>query len=344
MKQGNLLNFFGSKNSLKTEGTTNSQKSNGTIDIINNKDNKSDKESNESKNVQIAENINKNIHGSTLKRTIIDDLESDASINNKMPKIDLNTKKSPNKIIVNNNVQQLNSKLAPEGESLKFLYLADKLNKIEQIKGENSKDLIKNIFSNLFVKIILNTNKDSTELVKPDNKENVKMNDLIRCYNFLLSKLGPEYRTPELGIGNELLVKCVASSTGRSDKQVKQRIVELGDLALVAAEGKKGLGTMEKFSGFGLVSNTKKELNLKQVMDTFVNLSKMTGKSSVDTKLNSLIKLLTNAANDEIKYIIRSLQRSLKIGASFKTIIAALGRAIFRIYTNTYSLNGKKYK
>ena len=43
------------------------------------------------------------------------------------------------------------------------------------------------------------------------------------------------------------------------------------------------------------------------------------------------MKLLQDASNDEAKYIVRFLQKTLKTGAAEKTVIVALARAI--IYT-----------
>jgi DNA ligase-1 len=182
---------------------------------------------------------------------------------------------------------------------------------------------MKEVLSNLFNEILLNTPED-----------------LHRIYYFLLSKVGPEYKSPELGIGTGILEKVVAKAIGKSDKHIKEKMVELGDLALVAMEGKKTLGTMEKFQGF-VTNNNKKDMTLKNVMDNFVDLANIKGKSSQAEKEKILVKLLFNANKEEVKYIIRSLQKGLKIGASLKTIVAALARTISRIYSNTSKIGSK---
>lgn len=274
---------------------------------------------------QLEVSIEANLHSSNFKRNklIIDDPIEELEIipeNSKEKKIEIpcmindNTKsnlmikenKDDKKSVNNNNLDK----------SILFSIITSTLTKIEGLKGENSKDAIKECFSNLFKDIFDNT---------PD--------DLSRLYYFLLSKVGPEYNSPEFGIGNETLVKCVAKATGKSEKNVKEGIHALGDLALVAMEGKKTLGTMEKFSGF-VKTAEKKPLTLKKVFDGFVELANIKGKSSFTEKERILMKLLFDATNEEIKFIIRSLQKSLKIGASFKTIIAAMSRCISRIYNN----------
>lgn len=183
---------------------------------------------------------------------------------------------------------------------------------------------MKEVLANLFNEILINSPED-----------------LSRVYYFLLSKVGPEYKSPELGIGTGILEKVVAKAIGKSDKHIKEKMVELGDLALVAMEGKKTLGTMEKFSGF-VSTNLRKDLTLKNVMDIFVELANIKGKSSQAEKEKLLVKLLFNANKEEVKYIIRSLQKGLKIGASLKTIVAALARTISRIYSNTVNNNSSQ--
>jgi DNA ligase-1 len=76
----------------------------------------------------------------------------------------------------------------------------------------------------------------------------------------------------------------------------------------------------------------KKPLTLKKVFEGMKELAYIKGKSSFNEKEKILMKLFFDGNSEEIKYIIRSLQKSLKIGASFKTIIAALSRCISRIY------------
>ena len=151
--------------------------------------------------------------------------------------------------------------------SILFRDIVDVLLKVETCKGENSKDAVKELLSNLFVNII---NNYST--------------DLPKIYYFLSSKVGPEYISPEFGIGVGILEKIVGKVIGISDKQIKEKLIETGDLGLVASEGKKNVKTMDAFSNFIKVGPQKK-LTINQIMNVYKNVAIKKGKSSQDEKI-----------------------------------------------------------
>ena len=123
--------------------------------------------------------------------------------------------------------QQKNNK----DNSILFREIVEVLLKVETCKGENSKDAVKELLSNLFVNIITNYSED-----------------VPKVYYFLSSKVGPEYISPEFGIGEGILEKIVGKVIGISDKQIKEKIIETGDLGTVASEGKKNVKTMDAFT------------------------------------------------------------------------------------------------
>ena len=200
--------------------------------------------------------------------------------------------------------------------SIFFREIVDVLLKVETCKGENSKDAVKELLSNLFVNIINNYSED-----------------VPKVYYFLSSKVGPEYISPEFGIGEGILEKIVGKVIGISDKQIKEKLIETGDLGTVASEGKKNVKTMDAFSNFIKVGPQKK-LTIKQIMNAYKNVAIKKGKSSQDEKIKLLSDLMFKADKDEIKFLVRSLQKSLKIGASFKTILGAFSRSITKILKN----------
>ena len=223
-------------------------------------------------------------------------------------KVNESTKKEP----INSTQKNVNNK----DNSILFREIVDVLLKVETCKGENSKDTVKELLSNLFVNIINNYSED-----------------VPKIYYFLSSKVGPEYISPEFGIGEGILEKIVGKVIGISDKQIKEKLIETGDLGTVASEGKKNVKTMDAFSHFIKVGPQKK-LTIKQIMNVYKNVAIKKGKSSQDEKIKLLSDLMFKADKDEIKFLVRSLQKSLKIGASFKTILGSFSRAIAKIIKN----------
>ena len=217
-------------------------------------------------------------------------------------------------IITKEKDQKLKEK--EKGTSILFKEIVDTLLKVEQCKGENSKDAVKELLSNLFIKII-----------------NTYPQDLPKVYYFLTSKVGPEYVSPEFGIGEGILEKIVGKVIGISDKQLKERLIETGDLGIVASDGKKNVKTMDAFSNFIKVGPQKK-LTIEQIMKIYKSVAVKKGKSSQDEKIKILCDLMFKADKEEIKFLVRSLQKSLKIGASFKTILNSLARAIHKLLKN----------
>ena len=58
--------------------------------------------------------------------------------------------------------------------------------------------------------------------------------DLVRCVYLCLNKLAPAYEGIELGIGENILMKAIATATGRSVDKIKVDAQEKGEEAFDA--------------------------------------------------------------------------------------------------------------
>jgi len=95
----------------------------------------------------------------------------------------------------------------------------------------------------------------------------------------------------------------------------------------VISAGKKTQNTLGNF--FGAASAKKKtKLLFKTVFSTFHRISEISGNSSVLEKENAIVKLCQEADNNEAKFIVRWLLKSMRTGVAEKTVLSALARAV----------------
>lgn len=193
-------------------------------------------------------------------------------------------------------------------EAVPFKSLTDAFEEVSTSKGKNSKNIQKEIMSNLFRSIII---------LKPDH--------LIKCFYLCIGKLCPEHHGTELGIGNEMLYKAIAKTIGQTPKSVKNQENTVGDLGTVAGTGKS---SQKNLTSYFCKQVKKLPLTIEKVFDVLWKIATLHGNNSMALKEDELVRLMQQAEGEEIKYIVRIIQKSLKIGASELTMISALARAV----------------
>lgn len=155
---------------------------------------------------------------------------------------------------------------------------------------------------------------------------------LLECVYLCLNRIGPEYEGKELGLGETLLIKAIANSTGRSAKHVKSEVQEKGDLGLVAQASRSNQKTMMK----------PKPLTTKYVFESLKSISNMTGNASQTRKIDTINKLLISCTANEPKYLMRSLEGKLRIGLAQQTVLISLAHSIALIDPEVTKLNPEK--
>ncbi|KAJ2077291.1 ATP-dependent DNA ligase Cdc17 [Coemansia sp. RSA 988] len=132
-----------------------------------------------------------------------------------------------------------------------------------------------------------------------------------------INKVAPDYEGIELGIGESILMKAIASATGRQIAKVKQDRQELGDLGTVVQRGKTNQRTMFK----------PQPLSISKVFNTFKEIAQTSGSNSIQKKTGLITGLLAACSDIEAKYLIRSLEGRLRIGLAESTVQVALAQA-----------------
>ncbi|KAI9305046.1 ATP-dependent DNA ligase [Cunninghamella echinulata] len=141
--------------------------------------------------------------------------------------------------------------------------------------------------------------------------------ELLEVLYLCINKLCPDYEGLELGIGESLLMKAIARSTGRNMQVLKADYVKIGDLGTVAKDSKGSQRTLFK----------PKSLTTSHVFKTLKEIATLSGQSSQNKKVDKIQGLLVACQENEAKYIIRQLEGKLRIGLAEQTVLSALAQA-----------------
>ncbi|GLB36135.1 putative DNA ligase [Lyophyllum shimeji] len=140
---------------------------------------------------------------------------------------------------------------------------------------------------------------------------------LLQAVYLCINRLSPDYVGIELGIGESLLIKAIAESTGRSISVVKADLQREGDLGLVAMMSKSSQKTLFK----------PKPLTVRYVFQNLKEIALATGHASQGKKVSIITKLLAACQDFEAKYIVRSLEGKLRIGNAERSVLVAVAHA-----------------
>ncbi|SPO37342.1 probable CDC9 - DNA ligase I [Pseudozyma flocculosa] len=142
--------------------------------------------------------------------------------------------------------------------------------------------------------------------------------NLLQVTYLCINRLCPDYEGLELGIGESLLIKAIAQSTGREVPRIKKDLEAQGDLGLVALSSRKKQPTMFQ------VSSLKVPAVFKQLRE----IAAVSGNKSQDRKIGIIKKLLASCQGEEPKFLIRSLEGKLRIGLAERSVLVSLARAV----------------
>lgn len=137
----------------------------------------------------------------------------------------------------------------------------------------------------------------------------------------LFGRVVADYDSREFGISRQLAFKAIGIAFGINNKKVVSEFNKIGDLGNIA----------EKFAEKRRQSTlSKKELTVGKVFDNLRKLMSISGKGSVERKINLISELLSFASGKEAKYIIRTLLGDLRIGVARGVVRDALARAFLK--------------
>ena len=148
--------------------------------------------------------------------------------------------------------------------------------------------------------------------------------DLQYSIYLILGNVYPERSEYTLGIAEKMMIETLSQQTGYSSDTIKTRLGEVGDLGIVAEELYKK--PLQK-----TLFNMPKILDIETLILNLRDISKIEGEGSNSKKINSLRAILTNCNSTEVKYLVKIILGTLRLGVSVHTVIDSLTQ----LYTKT---------
>ncbi|XP_040569971.1 DNA ligase 1 isoform X2 [Lepeophtheirus salmonis] len=141
--------------------------------------------------------------------------------------------------------------------------------------------------------------------------------DLLMSIYLCLNRLAPAYEGVELGVGDGLLIKAIAQTTGRATDKIKAEVERRGDLGLVAESSRGTQRTMFK----------PQPLTINSVFNKLKEVAMMSGHSSMSKKVSIIQGQLVACRESEARFLIRSLAGKLRIGLAEQSVLQAIAHA-----------------
>jgi len=138
-------------------------------------------------------------------------------------------------------------------------------------------------------------------------------------------KLYPDYEGIELGVAEKMVVRAIASSSGKDQSQIERIYKKTGDLGDAAGEAMKSKSQSTLFS---------ESMTVERVYSTFDRVARTAGPGSQETKLRLISSLLNDATAAEGRYIIKFIMGQLRLGIADYTVLDALAIAFTGDKTN----------
>ncbi|KAK1433220.1 hypothetical protein QVD17_10129 [Tagetes erecta] len=185
-----------------------------------------------------------------------------------------------------------------DDQSAPYLHLARTFSLLEDEKGKiRATSMLCNMFRSLLV-------------LSPE--------DVLPAMYLCTNKIAPDHENMQLNIGGSVVTAALEEACGTNRSKIRDLYNSLGDLGDVAQ----------------LCRQTQKllappfPLSIRSVYSVLREISVQTGSGSTMRKRSLIVNLMRSCREMEIKFIVRTLVRNLRIGAMMRTVLPALAHAI----------------
>jgi DNA ligase-1 len=131
-------------------------------------------------------------------------------------------------------------------------------------------------------------------------------------------KLYPDYEGIEIGVAEKMIVRAIASSSGKDGAEIERIYQKTGDLGDACAEAMKSKSQSTLFS---------EPMTVERVYDTFDRVARTTGPGSQEIKLRFISSLLNDATPEQSRYIVKFVMGQLRLGIADYTVMDSLALA-----------------
>ncbi|GAA0163652.1 DNA ligase [Lithospermum erythrorhizon] len=185
-----------------------------------------------------------------------------------------------------------------DGQAAPYIHLARTFDLVEDEKGKiKATSILCNMFRSLLV---------------------LSPSDVLPAVYLCLNKIAPDHENMELNIGSSTVVAALEEACGTNKSRIRELYNSLGDLGDVAQLCRQSQSL--------LVAPA--PLTIRGVYDILRKISVQTGSRSTTRKKNIIVNLMCSCREKEMKFLVRTLVRNLRIGAMTRTVLPALAQAI----------------
>ncbi|KAL2896308.1 DNA ligase 6 [Bienertia sinuspersici] len=208
-----------------------------------------------------------------------------------------------------------------QGQPAPYIHLARTFDLVESEKGKiKATSMLSNMFRSLLAlspddvlpAVYLCTNK-----IAADHE-----NTVVASPRFELDK---KVRLPEeLNIGGSLVASALEEACGTNRAKIREMYNTYGDLGDVAQECRQTQSLLLPPS----------PLLIRDVFSILRKISVQTGSGSTSRRKSLIVGMMRSCREKEVKFLVRTLVRNLRIGAMMRTILPALAQAVALNYND----------
>lgn len=185
-----------------------------------------------------------------------------------------------------------------DGQPAPYLHLARTFSLLEDEKGKiKATSILCNMFRSLLV-------------LSPE--------DVLPAVYLCTNKIAADHENVELNIGGSLVTTALEEACGTNRLKIKEMYNKLGDLGDVAQECRQTQRLLAPPT----------PLLIKDIYSALRKISVQTGNGSTLRKKGIILHLMRSCREKEMKFLVRTLVRNLRIGAMLRTVLPALAHAV----------------